>query len=731
MTYALVYPDVLLDKPLTYSIPDNINIGIGDRVTIPLQKKTIKGTVISLSNEIGNFTPLNIIQTNPSEKIPPDLLSLMQWMHSYYLCPFFKLTKLFFPSPIRNEANPLQKVYIKRNIPLHIFETKYHEKKSKTAQAKIMSLFRSSNRPMRLSTLLEKSCTSKSPVDTLIKEGILISYHSKDDDDEFNDYVSCKEKTLNAEQQHAVDTIKPAFVKATFAPFLLHGVTGSGKTEVYIKLIKEALALQKQVLYLVPEVALTGQTVDRLKSHFPKQIAVFHHKVSEGKKHTIWKSARNGEISIILAARSGVFIPLPDLGLIIIDEEHDASYKQTDEMPCYHARDIAIKRASLAQSVIVLGSATPSLESYHNAQQGKYQYLTLEKRPSFASLPKIQLIDKTTEHEQQHFFSPTLLTAIRNAIAKGQQAMLFLNRRGSFSTLICTLCKEALTCKNCTAKLTYHERDGSLQCHLCGFNTPSNHAKCSACNQSNVLQYKAPGTQFIEKSLHAIFPEYRTLRMDSDTTSRKGEHERLYKKFRSGNADILIGTQMMSKGFDFPNVTVVGVLFADLSLHIPDYRSQETTFQLLSQVAGRAGRGHDPGTVYIQTSFPSHPLFSAVQQSSYTSFMKQELQERDLCLYPPFQKLIKFLITGPQENEVKQFSNAIRQLLINHLPEETTITPTTPCLTMKINNQYRYQFLLKSVSLKACIERWGIIKNSIPKNRYIKLLIDINPLNTI
>lgn len=730
MTYAFVHPDVLIDKPLLYTIPDHIELVVGDRVTVPLQKKEIKATVISLSNDKGSINPLEIIKKHPTETLPLDLLSLMQWMKSYYLCPFFKLTQLFFPAAVRKESNPFRKVYIKRNIPLNLFETKFFEKKNDTPQSKVMSLFRKSNRPIRLSTLLEKSCTSKSPVDTLIREGILMSYESVDDE-EFTEYVSCKEKVLNEEQEHAFSVISTGVSSNLFTPYLLHGVTGSGKTEVYIKLMKLALSQGKQVLYLVPEVGLTGQTVDRLRAHFPKQIALFHHRISGGKKHEAWKACLKGEIPIVLGARSGAFVPLPNLGLVIIDEEHDGSYKQTEEMPCYHARDVAIKRASLAQATVVLGSATPSAESYHNAKTGKYQYVTLKHRPSFATLPKIEIIDKTTEYEQQHLFSPKLLNAMEKALEEGHQAMLFLNRRGSFSALVCKSCEDALQCCHCTARLTLHERDGSLQCHLCGYSIPSQKAKCHKCSNGDLLKFKSPGTQFIEKSINAIFPQFRTLRMDSDTTNKKGDHERLYKKFRSGQADILIGTQMLSKGFDFPNVTVVGVLFADLSLHIPEYRAQETTFQLLSQVSGRAGRGHAPGTVYIQTALSSHPLFRYIKKESYSDFMNEELCQRKLCGYPPFQKMARFLFSGSNESEVRSLALEIRDKLLFALPQEMILTPVVPRLTAKVNNDYRYQFLLKGSSLKSCIERWPNIQKRLPKSRTVKLLIDINPLATL
>jgi primosomal protein N' (replication factor Y) len=536
-------------------------------------------------------------------------------------------------------------------------------------------------------------------------------------------------KTLHAEQQSVLAGICATLDTGRFGVHLVQGVTGSGKTEVYLQAIQHALDLGKSALLLVPEVALTSQTIERFRARFQQKIALFHHKRSLGEKSSDWHSLKERRAMIALGARSALFCPAQNLGLIIVDEEHDSSYKQSEEMPCYHARDVAVMRGQIEQAAVVLGSATPSLESRYNAELGKYTFHRLMKRATSASIPQVQIVDMQRAYERSGgftHFSPELIDALQQRLEKGEQTLLLLNKRGYYRMQVCKECRAVVKCPHCDLALTFHKADGLLRCHLCNA-TQHPQPTCVSCGSPETLQFKGFGTEHAERSLKALFPTIRTLRMDRDTTSGKEGHETLFKQFRAHKADVLIGTQMIAKGFHFPSVTLVGVLNADPALHIPDFRSAETLFQLLTQVAGRAGRAALPGEVIIQTFLPDHPLLQLAAAQDFDAFYASEIEERRLFAYPPFCRLIKIGCTGPDEPLTAAYAQHIFAALAPLLPLGASLFPPQPAGHAKVKDLYRYHLLLK---IPKTLQAPFLSAIPPPPSTKFNYKIDIDPIST-
>jgi len=492
--------------------------------------------------------------------------------------------------------------------------------------------------------------------------------------------------------------------------------------------MEHVLNLKKSVILLVPEIALTSQTIERLKARFQQKIAILHHRLSDGERFDTWHGIKNGKIQIAVGARSALFSPFSNLGLIIVDEEQESSYKQSEEMPCYNVRDVAIVRAKINNCPIVLGSATPCLESYHNALKGKYVLHKLSARATSAKLPKVTIVDMKRERDLGNFvFSDLLLTKIKEKFSLGEQIILFLNRRGAFTCLTCSDCSETIKCAHCDVSLTFHKGLNHLTCHLCGYTLSPVPTKCGC--GSDVLKFKGPGTEQIQRQIHAIFPEIRTLRMDADTTKHKGSHDKLFKQFRSGKADILIGTQMIAKGLHFPQVTLVGILNTDGALNIPDFRASEHVYQLLTQVAGRSGRGDLPGEVIVQTTQLDHPVIKHASKEDYESFFQEEIGIREIFAYPPFSHLTKIVFSSKDEQKLLIHAHTVHGQIIYKLPSNYTVYPITPCGYSKIKDKYRYQCLIKG---NAPLHLAKILSDLIRPNQtsHTRVLIDIDPNNT-
>ncbi|MEX0961938.1 MAG: primosomal protein N' [Simkaniaceae bacterium] len=720
------------ERPFDYAIPDQFHgkLKPGMRVLASLRGRKVKGTILTLKKkpEVAKVQPI-IEPLFQEGAVTESLFELARWISLYYATPMRRVLKLILPSSVRGLAKEKQQVLVKRiKSPKELLKIHKELLTKHPSQARIIEALIKKSDGLLLTELLEAASVSRSPVDTLEKKGILQLKPIQIDRcplKEF-EYFPTKAKKLNPEQALALDEILKSLGR--FQTHLLHGITGSGKTEVYLQAIDATLIQKKSVILLVPEIALTAQTIERLKGRFQEKIAILHHRLSIGERHDAWHKIAKGEILIVVGARSALFSPLPNLGLIIVDEEQEGSYKQSEERPCYNARDVAIMRAKIEDIPCLLGSATPSIESYFNALSGKYNLISLKSRAESSPLPKVVLIDLNREKEKEKrspLLSEPLLNAIEKRFQKGEQSLLFLNRRGYHSFFLCKACEESLKCPHCELSLTFHKSLNKLACHLCDYTLCPPPRKCPLCHSEETMEYRGAGTEQVERMLHAIFPEIRTLRMDADTTRHKGSHDRLFKQFRSGKADVLIGTQMVAKGLHFPSVTLVGVLNTDGALNIPDFRSSERVFQLLAQVSGRSGRGALNGEVFIQTHLPKHPVIALGSKEAYDEFYNQEIKVRKSFNFPPFNRLARFIITGFDEEKTNQWAENLHQYLKEKLKPPFEFFPVTPCGYARIKDRYRFHFLAKGPNFMQLSQ---IPMPTPPKE--IRLLIDIDPLTT-
>ena len=728
--FATVFVDVALDKPLDYLVPESLieKIEPGSRVKIPLRNTFCTGTVLELKSQ-SQFKKVSPIQEVLTDAIPADLLSLGNWLSSYYCTPFFKVLKLLLPPPIRSGMKPKQQLFVKSLLSRPQLADFCAQQRG--AKAQVLEVVLRYPQGILLTELLEKAGVSRSPVESLTAAEILSLAPLTIDRSILaeHDFFPTKHKTLNPEQEAALSKILNTLNHSRFETHLLFGVTGSGKTEVYLQAIDAALSLGKSALFLVPEIALTSQTVERLRSRFQEKVAILHHRLSDGERRDTWQKIREGTYSLIVGPRSALFSPAKNLGLIIVDEEHDSAYKQTDDSPCYHARDVAVMRGKIDGAAVILGSATPSLESFANAKAGKYILSELSIRADNATLPTVRIVDMKPEFAKAKgftLFSEPLLEAIKKRIEIGEQSLLFLNRRGYHTSAVCSACSYTLNCPHCSINLTFHKGQNSLSCHLCNYEISPLPAECPDCKAFDTFKFKGAGTEQVERALHAIFPEIRTLRLDADTTRHKGSHDKLFKQFRAGKADVLIGTQMIAKGLHFPSVTLVGVLYADAALHIPDFRAAENVFQLITQVAGRAGRSQLPGEVILQTQLPDHPTLQLAAHLDYPAFFQAEFESRKMFDFPPHTHLVKLTFSGEDPEKTQRFGEEIRLRLISKLPPTFHILPIIPCGYAKIKDQFRFQCIIKGTSTRPVTEILRTLKN----DSKVRLVIDVDPLST-
>ena len=539
------------------------------------------------------------------------------------------------------------------------------------------------------------------------------------------------------EQQKVFKQLAQSISASEFKTFLLHGVTGSGKTEVYMRAIQQALDAGKTSIMLVPEISLTPQTVNRFQRRFGSKVAILHSGLTNIERYLEWKKIREEQVSIVVGARSAVFAPFKNLGVLIIDEEHDTSYKQ-DSVPRYHARETAIERARSSGAVVILGSATPSLESRRKTTTGEYQYLTLQERIGDRLLPVIRIVDMRKERDESKnysIFSIPLKQAMMDRLEQKEQMFLFLNRRGTANYVVCRKCGFVFECLRCSVSLTFHGNSKTLRCHYCDFSVPMP-GKCTECS-GEIIRFSGFGTQKLEEETQALFPKARIKRMDRDTMKARGSFENIYSEMRNGDIDILIGTQMITKGHHFPNVTLVGVVYADLSLHIPDFRSSERTFQLLTQVAGRAGRGKIPGTVIVQAHNPDHYVFDYVPQHDYNGFFETEMRLREKLNYPPFTQLVALEIESETEPEGEAAVHHLKQFLSEPVRESPGIELLGPsrAAMYRINNRYRWHLILRSQEtgpmqslVTQCLANQQLRKLASSK---IKITVDVDPMNLL
>lgn len=674
MNYADVILPLPLDGMFTYSIPAHMqeSMQVGMRVRVPFGKsKTYIAIVAHLHNERpSGYQVKDILELIDQQPVLlPQQLKQWQWISNYYMSPIGEVYKAALPGGMKaeNGYKARTELYITLAPPFQSEQGRHialEMLRKAQRQLEVMQVYlemTANGEEVTREALLNSSHNTLATINALIKRGILVTYEREvarlnHGGEPHPEHI----KQLNEAQQDAFNQIQFQFLKKQVV--LLHGVTSSGKTEIYIHLIQQALERKQQVLYLVPEIALTVQMMNRLRKVFGNQLGIYHSKYSDAERVEIWqKQLSDNPYDIILGARSAVFLPFQRLGLVIVDEEHETSYKQQDPMPRYHARDVAIMMAApIREARVLLGTATPSMESYYNTQTGKYGLVELKQRYQGIELPEIQIVDtKALQHRKlmNGPFSPILLSRVREALEHGEQAILFQNRRGYSPMVECRQCGWVPRCQHCDVSLTLHRNTNELVCHYCGA-TYSIPTSCPSC-ESKELQTRGFGTEKIEDAILAIFPEARVARMDLDTTRSRNAYERIIDDFAAGRANILIGTQMISKGLDFDRVSVVGILNADTMLNYPDFRAYEHAFMMMAQVSGRAGRKGKRGLVILQTKQPDLPLIHQVVRNDYVSFYNGQVLERREFHYPPFYRLINIYLRHKDNDLVETAANVL------------------------------------------------------------------------
>ncbi|GKX31687.1 primosomal protein N' [Vallitalea longa] len=737
--YADIIVDIShskLDKVFQYRVPDELTneITVGTVVNIPFGKgnKNINGYVVGFTDKpnfdidkIKDIISIDAINVS----IEAHLIKLAVWMKERYACTIISALRTLIP--ISKKVNDKTQKEIVRNVNVRELESyiKIWDDKNFKALSRA-GKYLINNERCRQNTIIRKANITTSVLTNLEKKGIITVnlehiYREPYKVDEFKRTIN---KMPNEEQQKAIDVISDNLDNDSHV-FLVHGITGSGKTEVYMQIIKKVIEKGQQAIVLIPEIALTPQTVRNFISRFGNKVGVMHSKLSTGEKYDGWRRARDGDISIMIGPRSAVFTPFRNLGIIIIDEEHEMSYK-SEISPKYHAREVAIKRGEMTGATVVLGSATPSLETYYLARKGKYTLLELKHKAAATKKLNVEIVDMREElsNGNKSIFSDTLRNEIQNKLFKKEQIILFLNRRGYSRFVSCRQCGYVVKCKNCDIPYTYHAYDDKLICHYCG-SAINMVDKCPSCNSKYIKQFGI-GTEKVETYVKKEFPCSRVLRMDLDTTSKKNSYDSILGKFRNGDADILIGTQMVAKGHDFPNVTLVGVLAADLSLYMSDFRASERTFQLLTQVTGRAGRSILEGTAIIQSYTPDHYSITTSKDQDYKSFYEAEIKYRQVMNYPPFSNLLVLLIQSTNEKELIKRSFELKNDICLVSPRlGLEVIGPSPANISKIKNNYRRVILLrgnKYEELMQFINRYMIRLSN--KYNDISIHIDINPL---
>lgn len=706
-----------IDRVFDYSVPDCFldKIKLGIRVKVPFGNMELEGFVVEIKGS-SDVEVKDILDVIDDEAIlNSELLELGKKMQEATLSTLISCYQIMLPKALKAKNG---QVINKK------FDTYYYLNKDivcygklSTSQEKIINLC------MEKEFVLRKELVdiSLSSLNTLIKKNILLEKKLEHYRLSYNEKIEPK-KELTNDQRSVVDEV---LANTGYFPYLLFGVTGSGKTEVYMELIEDALNKGKTSIVLVPEISLTPQMVLRFQKRFGDNIAAIHSALSDGEKYDEWRRIVKGEAKIVIGARSAIFAPLNNIGMIIIDEEHSDSYKQDDSNPRYNAKDIALLRGKYHNCPVIMGSATPSLEVFARAKKGVFKLLELPNRINGKSLPHINIVDmnemisKTKGH-----FSPVLLEAISARLLKNEQIILLLNRRGYSSFVTCKNCGYTFKCPNCDITLTYHKSSRTLRCHYCGYGTKV-YDTCPECHEKSINDLGV-GTEKVEEELNKLFPESRILRMDFDTTSRKGMHEKMIKAFKNHEYDILLGTQIVSKGLDFDNVTLVGVINADTSLNIPDFRSSETTFSLLAQVAGRAGRSDKEGEVIIQTFNPEHYAIQYTKKHDYLGFYNREMSIRRELKYPPYYYICYVKISGKDNKYIYEESLKITKLFHNKLISMIILGPS-PCTIFKLNNIYRYGIILKYKKDEDLREVLNKVIEHYKDNRNIKIDVNFNP----
>ncbi|HKV33509.1 MAG TPA: primosomal protein N' [Pyrinomonadaceae bacterium] len=677
----------------------------GARIMVPFGRKMRTGYIVALRDELPADLDLDESEIKEAERLvdeipvsTPEILQLAKWVAEYYASPLGEVIKATLPPGINPRPQTARASVVKAKLRRFVRLTngrveKMAEKVTEKQQQLLSTL--QQRGPLPLKEL------SAATVSSLVKKGLVEIFDEAVRRDPLANSASfpVEDFTLTAAQSSVLEEIRKQVETETYGAFLLHGVTGSGKTEIYIRAMRAALERGRSAMMLVPEIALTPVFSQRLRSHFGDRVAIFHSSLQRGERFDEWTRVKNGDARVVIGTRSAVFAPVQNLGLIVVDEEHESTYRQ-QKSPYYNARDTAIVRAQKESATVVLGSATPSLESFHNAQAGKYRLLTLPERIAARPMATARIVDMRSvfvRHGKPRVFSDQLLEAIQETHDRGEQSIILLNRRGYSSFILCRSCGETIQCPNCDVTLTYHRSERVIVCHYC------NHRKgvpktCPSCGKKYIY-YVGEGTEQLEEMLTQLFPALRVARIDRDTTARRRVFEQSLSDFSEGKIDTLVGTQMLAKGHDFPNVTLVGVVSVDAGLALPDFRSAERTFQLITQVAGRAGRGDRPGRVLIQTYHPYHYALRHACAQDYEGFYNEEIHYRQNHSYPPFVALASLLVHGPDLGRVRTDSLELRkQLDAANEGRKCRILGPAPAPLSRLKGEHRFQLLLKSRS---------------------------------
>jgi primosomal protein N' (replication factor Y) len=731
------------DRALAYAVPPTCQgqVELGVLVRIPIRRRSELAVVTRMGTEQaippGKLKMLfEVVQPHPV--LPPDLMTLFHWAQGYYAASPEAILEAMIPAAIRRGMKPKTRRFIAPGAAPSAEEMAVLERRA-PKQAALLAFMQQQIKPLPRARILKAMGTSASACQALIAKGFLVESDAAEDRIAYADDLGEAETVgpelrpeLTEEQRTAVAAIRQAIEVDRFSVRLLHGVTGSGKTEVYLNAIETIVAQGGGVIFLVPEVALAPQTVGRVRARLEARgvhTVVWHSHLSDGERYDAWRALASGEAHVVVGARSAVFAPVRDLKLIIVDEEHEPSYKQ-EESPRYHGRDVAVYRASISQSVCVLGSATPSLESLYNVERGKYAVDRILNRVDHRQLPRIHLVDMCREGMGGRPASPIsrmLADLLVDRFEKKEQSILFLNRRGFSTSVLCPDCGYVASCEHCSIPMTYHRTDGKLRCHLCGAEREAPF-QCPQCQSPNIRK-RGLGTQKIEDIVQKILPRGRIVRMDADSMAKKNLYRRILNDFRIGKIDVLVGTQMIAKGLDFPNVTLVGLVDADKSLHIEDFRAAERTFQLIVQVSGRSGRGDRSGEVVIQTHTPHAPPIQFARKSDFDGFQLEELAQRREFNYPPFRHLIRHLFRGRNPDKVSFYMEQWLKVLEPAMDGVLEIRGPAPAPIEKIRDEYRFQIWYFTPSASRVIGQIAALRDGFKMDREVIDLIDVDPMN--
>jgi primosomal protein N' (replication factor Y) len=737
---ARVTLEIALRREFDYLIPPEFEerVEVGSRVKVPFGHRQVLGVVTALANDSPHTNLRSIAKVIGAQSlVTPKVLSLARWIAEYYCCPVEVALKSVLPEAVRKEKEGWRERLFVRAIPV----TGEMPKLTKRQQD-IWNVIEEWRR-LSLTELLRLTDTTAETIRKLEDKGLIKIGPEVSERDPYADeeIIPTKPLALNAEQEGALMAVTAAMESASTATkgrvFLLHGVTGSGKTEIYLQAISHALQQGRGAIVLVPEISLTPQTVERFKARFSSGklqtlVAVLHSHLSSGERHDEWHKIRQGRARVVIGARSAIFAPIDPLGLIIVDEEHEYSYKQ-EEAPRYNARDVAVVRANMESAVVVLGSATPSMESFYNVRRGKYSLLELRARVDDKRMPIVRVVDMRKEnrkHKGLQIFSQQLKEAITQRLERKEQTILFLNRRGYSTSLQCSVCGYVAGCPNCSVSLTYHRRAQKLMCHICAYESAVP-VKCPEPKCGNpAIRYSGLGTEQIEDVLAKLFPYARVERMDSDTLKRKDDYRRILGDFRLGKTDILVGTQMIAKGLHFPNVTLVGIVYADQSLHMADFRAGERTFQLLTQVSGRAGRGDVEGEVVVQAFTPFHPAIQYARRHDFGGFYEQEIEFREQLKYPPASRVALLTLKGRNEEKVRFSAEHLRKQLETELKDwkDLIIAGPAPAPLARAESFYRYQIMLRARQMARLSQSLGKFASAEALPDDVHLIVDIDPV---